>query len=58
MPCKRGVASYNRALIQAILWDRIKIAETGVQVILLDEAPRGYAEFDAGAPCTSGAARG
>jgi len=45
------VMKYNRALMQAILWDRIKIAETvGVEVISLDEAPRGYAEFDAGAP--------
>jgi len=33
------------------LWDRIKIADVvGVQVISLDEAPSGYAEFDAGAP--------
>lgn len=45
------VMKYNRALMQAILWDRIAIAETvGVQVISLDEAPNGYAEFDAGAP--------
>jgi glutathione-independent formaldehyde dehydrogenase len=45
------VMKYNRALMQAILWDRIKIAETvGVEVITLDDAPRGYAEFDAGAP--------
>jgi len=45
------VMKYNRALMQAILWDRIRIAETvGVQVISLDEAPKGYAEFDAGAP--------
>ena len=45
------VMKYNRALMQAILWDKIKIAETvGVQVISLDEAPMGYAEFDAGAP--------
>ncbi|MEO8807029.1 MAG: formaldehyde dehydrogenase, glutathione-independent [Burkholderiaceae bacterium] len=45
------VMKYNRALMQAILWDKIKIAETvGVEVISLDEAPRGYAEFDAGAP--------
>jgi glutathione-independent formaldehyde dehydrogenase len=37
--------------MQAILWDRIRIAEVvGVQVISLDEAPNGYAEFDAGAP--------
>ncbi|WP_420223418.1 formaldehyde dehydrogenase, glutathione-independent [Pigmentiphaga litoralis] len=45
------VMKYNRALMQAILWDRIKIAETvGVEVISLDEAPKGYAEFDSGAP--------
>jgi glutathione-independent formaldehyde dehydrogenase len=45
------VMKYNRALMQAILWDRIKIARiVGVQVISLDEAPKGYAEFDAGAP--------
>jgi glutathione-independent formaldehyde dehydrogenase len=45
------VMKYNRALMQAILWDRIRIAETvGVEVITLDDAPRGYSEFDAGAP--------
>jgi glutathione-independent formaldehyde dehydrogenase len=45
------VMQYNRALMQAILWDRIRIAEVvGVVVIPLDDAPRGYAEFDAGAP--------
>lgn len=45
------VMKYNRALMQAILWDRIRIAETvGVEVISLDDAPRGYSEFDAGAP--------
>jgi glutathione-independent formaldehyde dehydrogenase len=45
------VMKYNRALMQAILWERIRIAETvGVQVISLDEAPKGYAQFDAGAP--------
>lgn len=45
------VMQYNRALMQAILWDRIKVAEVvGVKVIPLDEAPTGYAEFDAGAP--------
>jgi glutathione-independent formaldehyde dehydrogenase len=37
--------------MQAILWDRIKIADiVGVQIISLDDAPKGYAEFDAGAP--------
>ena len=41
----------DRSLMQAILWDRIKIAEVvGVEVITLDDAPMGYAEFDAGAP--------
>ena len=45
------VMKYNRALMQAILWNRISIADVvGVQVISLDEAPGGYAEFDAGAP--------
>lgn len=45
------VMKYNRALMQAILWDRINIAEVvGVELISLDDAPRGYAEFDAGAP--------
>jgi glutathione-independent formaldehyde dehydrogenase len=45
------VMKYNRALMQAILWDKINIAEiVGVQLISLDDAPKGYAEFDAGAP--------
>lgn len=45
------VMKYNRALMQAILWDRIQVAETvGVEVISLDQAPGAYAEFDAGAP--------
>jgi glutathione-independent formaldehyde dehydrogenase len=45
------VMKYNRQLMQAILWDRIRIAEiVGVQVISLDNAPLGYAQFDAGAP--------
>ncbi len=45
------VMKYNRALMQAILWDRIKIADTvGVEVITLDDAPKSYAAFDAGAP--------
>lgn len=38
------VMQYNRALMQAILWDRIKIADiVGVKVISLDEAHVGYA---------------
>ena len=45
------VMKYNRNLMQAILWDRINIAEVvNVQVISLDEAPNGYAQFDAGVP--------
>jgi glutathione-independent formaldehyde dehydrogenase len=39
---------YNRKLMQAIMWDRINIAEVvGVPVISPDEAPKGYDEFDA-----------
>lgn len=45
------VMKYNRALMQAILWDRINIADVvGVEIISLDDAPRGYADFDLGAP--------
>jgi glutathione-independent formaldehyde dehydrogenase len=45
------VLKYNRALMQAILWDRIQIADTvGVEVITLDDAPKGYEAFDQGAP--------
>jgi glutathione-independent formaldehyde dehydrogenase len=45
------VMKYNRQLMQAILWDKLHIADiVGVQVISLDEAPQGYGEFDAGAP--------
>ncbi|NPT61635.1 formaldehyde dehydrogenase, glutathione-independent [Paraburkholderia elongata] len=45
------VMKYNRALMQAILWDKIKIADVvGVQIISLDDATRGYAEFDSGVP--------
>ncbi|MES2261798.1 MAG: formaldehyde dehydrogenase, glutathione-independent [Pseudomonadota bacterium] len=45
------VMKYNRQLMQAILWDKIRIAEiVGVQVITLDQAPEGYGSFDAGAP--------
>ncbi len=44
------VMKYNRQLMQAILWDRINIAEiVGVQMITLDQAPESYAAFDAGA---------
>lgn len=45
------VMQYNRALMQAILWNRINIADVvNVQVISLDQAPDGYSEFDAGVP--------
>ena len=45
------VMKYNRQLMQAILWDRLNIAEiVNVQVIGLNDAPSGYAEFDAGIP--------
>lgn len=44
------VMRYNRQLMQAILYDRVKIAEAvNVQVITLDESPRGYKDFDKGA---------
>ncbi|SAL62649.1 glutathione-independent formaldehyde dehydrogenase [Caballeronia choica] len=45
------VLKYNRNLMQAILWDRLDIANAvNVTVINLDEAPSGYAEFDSGVP--------
>jgi glutathione-independent formaldehyde dehydrogenase len=44
------VVKYNRALMQAILFDRIPIAKVvNVTVISLDEAPNGYKTFDGGA---------
>jgi glutathione-independent formaldehyde dehydrogenase len=44
------VMKYNRELMQAILWDKIHIADAvNVQVISLDEAPLGYKDFDQGA---------
>jgi threonine dehydrogenase-like Zn-dependent dehydrogenase len=45
------VSRYNRQLMQAILHDRIPIADVvNAQVITLEEAPKGYADFDKGAP--------
>ncbi|MFM0351521.1 formaldehyde dehydrogenase, glutathione-independent [Paraburkholderia sp. RL17-347-BIC-D] len=45
------VMKYNRALMQAILWNKIDIAKVvGVQMISLDDSPAGYAQFDAGVP--------
>jgi glutathione-independent formaldehyde dehydrogenase len=44
------VMRYNRQLMQAILYDRIQIAKAvNVQAITLDDAPRGYKDFDKGA---------
>ena len=44
------VMKYNRNLMQAILYDKIKIAEAvNVQVISLDQGPQGYVDFDKGA---------
>jgi glutathione-independent formaldehyde dehydrogenase len=44
------VMKYNRQLMQAILYDKIKIAKAvNVEVIRLDDAPRGYRDFDKGA---------
>ncbi|AOJ94918.1 aldehyde dismutase [Burkholderia multivorans] len=45
------VMKYQRDLMQAILWDRIKIADiVNVTVISLNDAPSAYAEFDSGVP--------
>lgn len=44
------VMKYHRYLMNAILYDRCKIADAvGVKVISLDQAPQAYKEFDAGA---------
>ena len=44
------VMTYHRELMQAILYDKIKIADAvNVQVISLDDAPKGYSVFDDGA---------
>lgn len=44
------VMKYHRQLMMAILHDRIHIAEAvNAQAIPLEDAPRGYAEFDGGA---------
>ncbi len=44
------VMKYNRQLMQAILYDKIKIAKAvNVQVISIDDAPKGYKDFDKGA---------
>ena len=44
------VMKYNRGLMMAILHDKAHIAKNvNAKAITLDDAPRGYAEFDAGA---------
>ncbi|WP_067694701.1 formaldehyde dehydrogenase, glutathione-independent [Nocardia jejuensis] len=44
------VMKYNRPLMQAILHERVQIARAvNATAIALSDAPRGYAEFDAGA---------
>ena len=44
------VMRYHRELMSAILNDRVHIADAvNAQVITLDEAPKGYADFDKGA---------
>ena len=44
------VMKYNRQLMMAILNDRVNIAKNvNAKAITLEEAPQGYAEFDAGA---------
>ena len=44
------VMKYNRALMQCILHDKIKIAKAvNVTTIKLEDAPKGYKDFDKGA---------
>lgn len=44
------VLKYNRQLMQAILHDKIKIAQAvNVTVLPLDQGPQGYVDFDKGA---------
>jgi glutathione-independent formaldehyde dehydrogenase len=44
------VMKYNRSLMMAILNDKVHIAKNvNAKAISIDDAPRGYAEFDAGA---------
>jgi glutathione-independent formaldehyde dehydrogenase len=44
------VLKYNRALMQAILYDRLPIAKiVNATVIKLSDAPQGYKDFDSGA---------
>jgi glutathione-independent formaldehyde dehydrogenase len=44
------VMRYNRQLMMAILYDKVQIAKAcNVEVISLDDAPKGYQDFDKGA---------
>ena len=44
------VMRYNRQLMQAILYDKIQIAKAvNVTMISLDDAAKGYKDFDKGA---------
>jgi len=44
------VMRYNRKLFSAIVHNKIEIAKAvNVQLISLDEAPKGYQDFDKGA---------
>ena len=44
------VLKYNRALMMAILHDKVHVAKAcNVEVISLDDAPKGYEDFDKGA---------
>jgi glutathione-independent formaldehyde dehydrogenase len=43
------VLKYNRQLMEAILHEKIQIAKAvNVTVISLDDAPKGYVDFDKG----------
>jgi glutathione-independent formaldehyde dehydrogenase len=45
---------YNRKLLMAILNDKVQIARAvNAKAIPIEDAPRGYAEFDAGAATTN-----
>ncbi len=44
------VMRYHRPLMNAIMYDKIKIADAvNAKVISLDDAPKGYQDFDQGA---------
>jgi len=45
------VMKYHRELMMAILYDKVQIADAvNAKVISLDDAPKGYQNFDQGAP--------